>query len=697
MSNIGSWETIKIVGKGGSSTVFKARLTDSGRLVAVKQIETDGMTKEQLLSLKAEIETMKGLSHPNIISFLGFQQASNKFSIVLEYAERGSLRQYYQKKGPLKEIQASNCVRQIVLGLQYLHDNGIAHRDVKCANCLLSKQGGVKLADFGASKRFDSESIVSGLKGTPNWMAPEVIRGTQMTTGWMKADIWSLGCTVVEMMTAKLPFSEYDNPMTAMYHIANGKAPSLRKTNPEDNEPFSPEISSFVALCCSSDPTNRPDTKDLLSHPFVLKKDKSSKRDIDSISSDSPDSQSLVVEGKSVTLGESHSQSLNDNSQNRNTSNNPVDVNRTAINFTPGTSSSHIVSDNNCDKEAVPQNIDNDNEKLEEYEYYEDDFEDAIDETNASVDCSQPVDYSEAAFPRKRCDSELEQSATLAAGTLSVHLKCPSYDSQDPVIIPPRLEDMETPVINNGRKKFFPETSSTTASASSNSSFSSKSVNNKSSAGSSIASSVNNGSVKSIRKQSKEKISASTLSSVSSSISSIPSSLVCSSDKTNVINVNNSGNMDLPIKSNPTEDSKKDDVKDESILLSSNHISEFVSEEDNYEPINSLRPLSKLSEILKTIDILTDDQPKSSGDEPSPSYQYSSPVLTCNRVASVENRVDSSIDSSLLGYGDMTSEPLLFKEKEKVRYDDELDTSSNSFLFPQKVSISFFISTVLLF
>ncbi len=171
----GAWETIKVVGKGGSSTVYKARFSDSGRLIAVKQIDTDGLTKEQILSIKAEIETIKDLAHTNIITFLGSQQTTNKIFIFLEYADRGSIRQYYQKKGPLKELQASNCTRQILLGLQYLHRNGIAHRDIKCANCLLTKQGVVKLADFGASKKFESESIVSGLKGTPNWMAPEVI------------------------------------------------------------------------------------------------------------------------------------------------------------------------------------------------------------------------------------------------------------------------------------------------------------------------------------------------------------------------------------------------------------------------------------------------------------------------------------------------------------------------------------------
>jgi serine/threonine protein kinase len=150
------------------------------------------VSKVQISSLKGEIETIKEHHHPNIISYYGTQQTLNKINIFLEYADRGSLRQFYQKKGSMSESQVINCTRQILNGLQYLYDKGMAHRDIKCANCLLTQRGVVKLADFGASKRFES---VSGLKGTPNWMAPEVIKGTQMTSGWLKADVWSVGCT----------------------------------------------------------------------------------------------------------------------------------------------------------------------------------------------------------------------------------------------------------------------------------------------------------------------------------------------------------------------------------------------------------------------------------------------------------------------------------------------------------------------
>ena len=117
----------------------------------------------------------------------------------------------------------------------------------------MTKGGVIKLGDFGASKRFESDSVVSGLKGTPHWMAPEVIKGTQMTTGWMKADVWSIGCTVVEMLTGKLPYAEYENPMTAMYHIANGQKPPL-KINGDDIKDISDDFKTRESNWNESDP-----------------------------------------------------------------------------------------------------------------------------------------------------------------------------------------------------------------------------------------------------------------------------------------------------------------------------------------------------------------------------------------------------------------------------------------------------------
>lgn len=159
------WKKIKIIGRGGSSIVYEIALLDSGIRLAAKEIHIDGFTKEQLLGIESEVETMKSLRHENIVNYFGTQRLQNHFYIFLEFADRGSLRHFYQHHGKLNEQQTSYCTKQILKGLHYLHSNGIAHRDIKGANVLLTKRGEMKLADFGASKRLDTMSIVSGLKG----------------------------------------------------------------------------------------------------------------------------------------------------------------------------------------------------------------------------------------------------------------------------------------------------------------------------------------------------------------------------------------------------------------------------------------------------------------------------------------------------------------------------------------------------
>ena len=159
-----SWKKISVIGKGGSSTVYKG-LLESGDIVAVKEILTDGFTSSQLSGIEAEVTTMKGLSHENIIRFLDTMKENGVFLIFLEYADCGSLRYFYQQRGRLLERRASYCIKQVLEGLSYLHSLGIAHRDLKGANILISSMGLMKLADFGASKQIETDSLVSGLKG----------------------------------------------------------------------------------------------------------------------------------------------------------------------------------------------------------------------------------------------------------------------------------------------------------------------------------------------------------------------------------------------------------------------------------------------------------------------------------------------------------------------------------------------------
>ena len=164
------------------------------------------------------------MNHTNVVKYLGTESTELVLNIFLEYAPGGSLRQQLNTNwGKLSHKRAASCTYQILCGLNYLHEREVFHRDVKGANVLVSSSGRLQLTDFGASRRLGHDSVVSGLKGTPHWMAPEVIKGQQGDSGWAEADVWSVGCTVIEMLTAQMPWSDYPNPMAAMYHIANGE------------------------------------------------------------------------------------------------------------------------------------------------------------------------------------------------------------------------------------------------------------------------------------------------------------------------------------------------------------------------------------------------------------------------------------------------------------------------------------------
>ena len=161
----------------------------------------------------------------------------------MEYVAGGSLSSLLIKFGALNESIVKLYTRQIIEGLEYLHWNGAIHRDIKGANVLVDNNGTCKLSDFGSSKNMgtsiNSEKYNS-LKGTANWMAPEVIK---QTGHGRYADIWSLGCTVLEMMTGKPPWHQFGNPVYTMYHIAKkGMPPPL----PED---LSKDLQEFLLMC----------------------------------------------------------------------------------------------------------------------------------------------------------------------------------------------------------------------------------------------------------------------------------------------------------------------------------------------------------------------------------------------------------------------------------------------------------------
>ena len=176
----------------------------------------------------------------------------------------GSIASLLTRFGAFAEKLVAVYTRQILEGLHYLHTHHIMHRDIKGANILVDNAGCVKLADFGASRRLADlvtmESGCKSVKGTPYWMAPEVIK---QTGHGRQADIWSVACTVIEMATAKPPWSDFTTPVSAMFHIASAKGPPPLPAH------ISHEARDFLLLCFNRVPKERPNAGRLLQHPFI--------------------------------------------------------------------------------------------------------------------------------------------------------------------------------------------------------------------------------------------------------------------------------------------------------------------------------------------------------------------------------------------------------------------------------------------
>ncbi|CAN4104862.1 unnamed protein product [Withania somnifera] len=255
------WDKVGLLGRGSFGSVYEA-ISEDGFFFAVKEVsllDQGDAGRQSLYQLEQEIELLSQFEHENIVQYYGTDKNDSKLYIFLELVTQGSLLKLYQKY-QLRDSQVSAYTRQILHGLKYLHDRNVVHRDIKCANILVDANGSVKLADFGLAKATKLNDVKS-FKGTALWMAPEVVNRKHQGYG-LAADIWSLGCTVLEMLTRLFPYSNLDNPMQVLYRIGKGEPPAVPDT-------LSIDARDFINHCLQVDPSARLTAAQLLDHPFV--------------------------------------------------------------------------------------------------------------------------------------------------------------------------------------------------------------------------------------------------------------------------------------------------------------------------------------------------------------------------------------------------------------------------------------------
>ncbi len=244
------YEILEKIGTGGMSDVYKAKDHKLNRFVAVKVLKQEFSENANFVSkFRIEAQAAAGLMHPNIVNVYDVGEEGGIYYIVMELVEGITLKKYIEKKARLSVKEAISIAIQVSMGIEAAHNNHIIHRDIKPQNIIISKEGKVKVTDFGIAKAATSNTITSNVMGSVHYTSPEQARGGYSDE---KSDIYSLGITMFEMLTGRVPFNGETTVAIAIKHIQE-EMPSPREYVSEI--PIS--VEQIVCKCCQKSPDRR--------------------------------------------------------------------------------------------------------------------------------------------------------------------------------------------------------------------------------------------------------------------------------------------------------------------------------------------------------------------------------------------------------------------------------------------------------